>query len=284
MYHPTEMNGDCQCIHQQKNAVNEEGKAQKKHAKQWHCSTSDEAPKCSEFPVSVAHKLAASNRTPHALNRNSKQQRKQKKKEKTEEKGRQKFACIKKSNPAPFFSSFTLFLNSLLSLLLFLVSALVCSRRDFSSSHFFSSPFLFVFFFGALHPFALMTHLSDFSYLDRLVVQAFLLVLILMRIWDHSGFEVFRKKNVRSLKFGITILALSSLFLIILSDAMATRIKYGEGFVDDPEKGIIQAPKDTYSEYNKRLLIPTDLFINLSFTFKSSAEFLLLAFWNFLGR
>jgi len=131
-----------------------------------------------------------------------------------------------------------------------------------------------------------MTHLSDFSYLDRLVMNFFIIIWMLHRVWEIDGFHVFRLQNFKKfrLKTVATGLLLLSISLFIIYDIVATTIKYREGFYVSADHGIIQKPSEYFTTEDKNLLYFTDVLLNLILTFKSSAEFLIIALWNFLSR
>eukprot|EP01006_Ploeotia_vitrea_P039635 TRINITY_DN66361_c9_g3_i3.p1 TRINITY_DN66361_c9_g3~~TRINITY_DN66361_c9_g3_i3.p1 ORF type:complete len:527 (+),score=233.28 TRINITY_DN66361_c9_g3_i3:105-1685(+) len=131
-----------------------------------------------------------------------------------------------------------------------------------------------------------MTHLSDFSYVQRGLGVLFLLV---WSLWQSRRMDRFRSiswANLRNftLKSVALILLLLAMVFSVAYDALSSYIKYQEGFVVD-EHGVIEtAPKSVYSALSTRLLLPTDMMLSLAWSLKNSAVFLLLALYNHVVR
>lgn len=127
-----------------------------------------------------------------------------------------------------------------------------------------------------------MTHLSDFSYLDREVTDILIFIWGISVVWSRTRFALLHPSRIKALhlKSMVTLLLLISLTLMIIYDAMAVYVKYMEGFYDDPDRGIINKPKEHYSKSNHDLIFWIDLTANMAYAVKTSAMFLLMAFWR----
>jgi hypothetical protein len=155
-----------------------------------------------------------------------------------------------------------------------------------------------------------MTHLSDYSYLDRLIPNIMLLLFLLtfcFRVCDAKkdiSFDAFRKGKLQGL---ILLMYLAAMVLVIVYDILATTIKYDEGFTDTcvavnisipvdespfsavgcrlypvetPCRGIITKPSSLFSKVSLRRLAPTDMLWNLACTLRNSGLYMLLAYFN----
>lgn len=128
-----------------------------------------------------------------------------------------------------------------------------------------------------------MTHLSDFSYLDRGISDFFLLLWSLVIVYSRTGFNQLlqpskmRKLNLKSL---VTLLLFLSMIFSVIYDTLGTYIKYEEGFYDDVELGIITKPKSKFSQANYDLIFTVDMMFNITCAFKTSSMFLLMAYWH----
>ncbi|KAK9765377.1 hypothetical protein K7432_006340 [Basidiobolus ranarum] len=132
-----------------------------------------------------------------------------------------------------------------------------------------------------------MTHESDFTYLDRCVCNLAVTVWVLYRIFSSSagisGFIPFRRLLNGDLKPIITLLLTFSLILVITSDALATLVKYQEGFIN-VNTIVISKPKTMWQPINLKLSKIADSLLNFSFAFLTSSLFLLHSFWHFMVK
>eukprot|EP01006_Ploeotia_vitrea_P042651 TRINITY_DN66648_c1_g1_i3.p1 TRINITY_DN66648_c1_g1~~TRINITY_DN66648_c1_g1_i3.p1 ORF type:complete len:478 (+),score=210.79 TRINITY_DN66648_c1_g1_i3:187-1620(+) len=132
-----------------------------------------------------------------------------------------------------------------------------------------------------------LTHLSDYSYLDRGIVDLAIIGWALLHVNRVDGFASIRWQHLRAfrLKTVATIMTFVSLVIMVAYDTIATIFKYDEGFYYDPDTGNIKTmPKTKYSQTNKDLLVPTDMLLNISWSLKNSAVFLLLAMYHHVAR
>ncbi|KAI9136311.1 hypothetical protein BKA69DRAFT_1129202 [Paraphysoderma sedebokerense] len=140
-----------------------------------------------------------------------------------------------------------------------------------------------------------MTHLSDFSYLERGIVDVFILIWMLMRIRNSQNYSSLHPKYLlefltgprRSsppLKLIITYTLVFSLTVMIIYDFLATKMKYEEGFSHIANStNCATKPSATYNTENKFLVDVTNTLLNVAWCSKSTASFLLIAFWSHTG-
>mmetsp|Transcript_32189 Transcript_32189/g.51225 ORF Transcript_32189/g.51225 Transcript_32189/m.51225 type:complete len:1442 (+) Transcript_32189:1312-5637(+) len=150
-----------------------------------------------------------------------------------------------------------------------------------------------------------MTHLSDFSYMQRLVVNTFVIpfifwyVFVLFKGAAYLSMEKVRKFNFKSL---VIVLLVTGMIFTYISDCVSATIKYREGYLDlckgecfPASSGamncsyrvgctdeVITRPADEYIyEDDKGVLREVaNTFWNIGCTLRSSAFFLLIATFN----
>lgn len=125
-----------------------------------------------------------------------------------------------------------------------------------------------------------LTHLSDFSYLDRLMTNFAVIVWMMARAWKADRFSAMSLKNL--LKFRLQTVVLYMLFgaqlAFLVYDGIVTRIKYEEGFYYSAALDKAgPKPSSKYSAHNKDMVFVADATLNVVFTLKNSALFLLIA-------
>ncbi|KAI9137025.1 hypothetical protein BKA69DRAFT_1100821 [Paraphysoderma sedebokerense] len=140
-----------------------------------------------------------------------------------------------------------------------------------------------------------MTHLSDMSYLERPMVLVCVLIWILIRIKNsgdvanlHPKYLINFLKSPRQtttpLKLVITYLVIFSMTVYLATDIIITKFKYEEGYSYNPiTKQCSSKPGADYSPFNKYLVDVTGIMLNVVFCSKSTALFLLIAFWSYTG-
>jgi len=129
-----------------------------------------------------------------------------------------------------------------------------------------------------------MTHLSDFSYLERVSQNVLIAAYILYVIWTVDNFQSFEWRKLKKMehKTIIAIFVLLDIVFFVVYDFIAVDFKYREGFYSNPKTGKIQTkPAARYSEHDKFLADEVcGPLINLSFSLQSSATFLLMAYYQ----
>ncbi|KAH8549177.1 hypothetical protein BGW37DRAFT_445032, partial [Umbelopsis sp. PMI_123] len=132
-----------------------------------------------------------------------------------------------------------------------------------------------------------MTHLSDFSFLQRAVELAFLYVWFLLRMWQIDRFACLRPSRIRQgeLKSILSILILFMVPFQMAYDITSVKIKYEEGFMEIPGTTvIITKPALYWTTADQQLVIPTNYSLCVGFSLQTGSLFLLQCFWNYLAN
>lgn len=124
-----------------------------------------------------------------------------------------------------------------------------------------------------------MTHLSEFSYLSRLVNSVFILTWALLHAysfdrWASLSWSRIRKLSLQSL---VAVLLILSQVLWIVYDSIVARAKYTEGYTINADGRPGPAEIEDYSDYDRQLIDVADVILNFVFAAKNSALLLLLA-------
>ncbi|KAI9270501.1 hypothetical protein BDA99DRAFT_501954 [Phascolomyces articulosus] len=130
-----------------------------------------------------------------------------------------------------------------------------------------------------------MTHLSDFSYLQRCCLEFYITAFLVHRIWTNEKFNCLRPSQIpkMALKSIITYLMIVMMCTQTTWDIISTWIKYKEGFIMRPDNGqIIQKPFAYWDEYHQSFVQPIDYVQCVSFSLQTGVFFLLQCFWNYL--
>ena len=117
-----------------------------------------------------------------------------------------------------------------------------------------------------------MTHLTDYSYLERGMAIFIFGIWAVVHIWSTDKFRVFRWENYqrRDTKTIVTTLLFISMTFSFIYDILGTYVKYAEGFQPkgfniNGEPNCVIRPKSTYSEVDK--VIVTVRLISIPFNF-----------------
>eukprot|EP01006_Ploeotia_vitrea_P042650 TRINITY_DN66648_c1_g1_i2.p2 TRINITY_DN66648_c1_g1~~TRINITY_DN66648_c1_g1_i2.p2 ORF type:complete len:457 (+),score=216.71 TRINITY_DN66648_c1_g1_i2:152-1522(+) len=132
-----------------------------------------------------------------------------------------------------------------------------------------------------------LTHLSDYSYMDRGICDLGILIWSQWHVYKVDGFKSLQWKLIKTfrLKSLATTMVYISLAVMVVYDTIATKFKYEEGFSYNATTGAIKTKSKTkYSQANKDLLVPTDMLLNISWSLKNSAVCLLLAMYHHVAR
>lgn len=126
-----------------------------------------------------------------------------------------------------------------------------------------------------------MTHLSDGSYMQRLVALVIFLLMEIYTVWYRDRFRaICVHKSKHAIKGAATIILLISQILMIAYDALAAYVKYIEGF-SIINGAVLPKPSSAYSLQNQKFIQAANSILNVSWALKTSALFLALAVWNF---
>ncbi|CAG8598189.1 7937_t:CDS:2 [Funneliformis mosseae] len=137
--------------------------------------------------------------------------------------------------------------------------------------------------------------LSDFSYVERAIIEGWVWLWFLQRVWSVDKFASLRWYRIRKfdLKSNITLLILLMLPTQIVFDIVWTYVKYKEGNIVDTSSGII-IPKPAFiivnghkvqiwSNENIILKMITEYMLACSFALQSGTLVLLQTFWSHLA-
>ncbi|KAG2186414.1 hypothetical protein INT43_002852 [Umbelopsis isabellina] len=133
-----------------------------------------------------------------------------------------------------------------------------------------------------------MTHLSDFSFLQRAVSLVFLYVWGGYRIIKLDRLQCMRPSRLKQgeLKSIFTYLVLIGIPAQLYYDFTSIKIKYEEGFMElpgpDNTTEIMTKPEQYWSAADEDLVIPTDYSLCVGFAIQTGTLFLLQCFWQYL--
>ncbi|KAI8991479.1 hypothetical protein BDF20DRAFT_904117 [Mycotypha africana] len=114
-----------------------------------------------------------------------------------------------------------------------------------------------------------MTHLSDFSFLQRAIGSSYVLIWFIYRLHTTGGFACLRFSKIKQGE---------------LKNIVSSKIKYEEGFVRLPTGKIITKPEFLWNQADRDLVIPTDYSLCIGFSLQSGTLLLLQCFWNYLAK
>ncbi|ORY98567.1 hypothetical protein BCR43DRAFT_487753 [Syncephalastrum racemosum] len=132
-----------------------------------------------------------------------------------------------------------------------------------------------------------MTHLTDFSYLQRCVLEVYISAYLLYTIWQNDRFRCLKPSKIIDGELRSIITYLMILMMITQSswDIISTWIKYSEGFLEIPTTGqIITKPFAYWKPEHQRFIQPIDYIECVTFAMQTGVFFLLQCFWNYLSN
>ncbi|KAF9374078.1 hypothetical protein CPB97_000141 [Podila verticillata] len=132
-----------------------------------------------------------------------------------------------------------------------------------------------------------MTHLSDTSYLQRAVSNSWLYGWFLIYIYKWDRFEALRwRRLVRfELRSIVTVMTMVAVALQLVYDIGSARLKYLEGFWQDPKtKEIISKPTQLWTLDDTSHVEPLYYTFACALALESSVFFLLMAFWSYISK
>lgn len=130
-----------------------------------------------------------------------------------------------------------------------------------------------------------MTHLSDFSFLQRMVSFGYLYVWFLYRVWTLDRFSCLLPKRFKQgeLKSIVTLLILFMIPFQLFYDITSVKIKYEEGFANVLGH-VFTKPEVMWTKADKALVIPTEYSLCIGFSLQTGTLVLLQCFWNYLAN
>ncbi|ORX62661.1 hypothetical protein DM01DRAFT_1330790 [Hesseltinella vesiculosa] len=133
-----------------------------------------------------------------------------------------------------------------------------------------------------------MTHLSDFSYLERTFVYVYLGAYLIYSLAKYDRFESLRPSKIFSgeLKSILTILLLLMTLIQATADVTVTYIKYTEGFTAPfGPAGPVMATPYVMWRYDLQMLSDGINYVQcVAFSIETSLFFLVQCFWNYLSN
>ncbi|KAI8069038.1 uncharacterized protein B0P05DRAFT_551300 [Gilbertella persicaria] len=130
-----------------------------------------------------------------------------------------------------------------------------------------------------------MTHLSDFSFLQRMVSFGYLYLWYTYRVWTLDRFTCLHPNKFKQgeLKSIVTMLILFMIPFQLFYDITSVKIKYEEGFANLLGR-IFTKPEVMWTVADKSLVIPTEYSLCIGFSLQTGTLVLLQCFWNYLAN
>ncbi|KAI7899400.1 uncharacterized protein BX663DRAFT_521615 [Cokeromyces recurvatus] len=130
-----------------------------------------------------------------------------------------------------------------------------------------------------------MTHLSDFSYLERCAIWTYISVFLGYSIYIGDRFRCLRLRSIISgeLKSIISVLLILMMLMQFMWDIVSTYVKYDEGFIVY-EGTIITKPFIKWSSTHQRNMMAMDYVECVTFSLQVGVFFLMQSFWNYLSN
>ncbi|KAI8072880.1 hypothetical protein BC940DRAFT_330326 [Gongronella butleri] len=130
-----------------------------------------------------------------------------------------------------------------------------------------------------------MTHLSDYSFLQRMVSLGYLLVWFVYRVWKLDQFKCLNPQRFRQgeLKSVVTALILVMIPFQLYYDVMSCKIKYEEGFAS-VFGHVFTKPETMWTKADQELVVPTNYSLCVGFSLQTGTLLLLQCFWNYLAN
>ncbi|KAK4515897.1 uncharacterized protein ATC70_010855 [Mucor velutinosus] len=132
-----------------------------------------------------------------------------------------------------------------------------------------------------------MTHLSDFSYLQRCALEVYMGVFLFYRVWSNDRMRCLHPKRIFAgeLRSIITVLYILMLVMQTSWDVVSTWIKYTEKFIVIPGTDkIISKPFDYWSKEHQDVAQAMDYVECVNLSMQTGVFFLLQCFWNYLSN
>ncbi|ORZ26240.1 hypothetical protein BCR42DRAFT_401858 [Absidia repens] len=131
-----------------------------------------------------------------------------------------------------------------------------------------------------------MTHLSDFSYLQRDAQEIYLSAFLLLRMWQADGFKCLSPRRV--INGELRSIVTWFMFLLMIAQAswdfLCTYIKYTEGFMQVSPDVIISKPFEYWAPSNQDPIEVMNYIQCVTFSLQVSILLLLQCFWNYLSN
>ncbi|KAI9280063.1 hypothetical protein BY458DRAFT_531909 [Sporodiniella umbellata] len=106
-----------------------------------------------------------------------------------------------------------------------------------------------------------MTHLSDYSFLQRATGLSYIYLWYIYRMYKTEGYKCLSFDNI-----------------------LSCRVKYQEGYVQVGPGHIITKPEILWTKADKEIIVPTNYSICIGFSLQTGTLLLLQCFWNYLMK
>ncbi|KAI9307952.1 hypothetical protein BJ944DRAFT_261080 [Cunninghamella echinulata] len=130
-----------------------------------------------------------------------------------------------------------------------------------------------------------MTHLSDFSFLQRMVSLGYLSAWFGYRVWKLDRFRCLSPQRFRQgeLKSVVTALILVMIPFQLYYDVTSCKIKYEEGFAN-VFGHVFTKPETMWTKADRDLVVPTNYSLCIGLSLQTGTLLLLQCFWNYLAN
>ncbi|CAO3610054.1 unnamed protein product [Cunninghamella blakesleeana] len=130
-----------------------------------------------------------------------------------------------------------------------------------------------------------MTHLSDFSFLQRMVSLTYLSAWFVYRVWKLDRFRCLSPEQFRQgeLKSVVTALILIMIPFQLYYDVTSCKIKYEEGFAS-VFGHVFTKPETMWTKADQELVVPTNYSLCIGLSLQTGTLLLLQCFWNYLAN
>ncbi|KAI7857998.1 hypothetical protein BDC45DRAFT_499841 [Circinella umbellata] len=130
-----------------------------------------------------------------------------------------------------------------------------------------------------------MTHLSDFSFLQRAVSLIYFYLWYFYRVYSLDGFQCLKPSRFRQgeLKSIVSLLIFIMVPFQLYYDIVSCKIKYEEGFASIFGH-IFTKPEAMWTQADKELVVPTDYSLCVGLSLQTGTLLLLQCFWNYLAN
>jgi len=131
-----------------------------------------------------------------------------------------------------------------------------------------------------------MTHLSDFSFLGRAVVEVYIFIFLMYHVWSIDKFHCLHPRKIFSgeLKSVVTLMMLVMMPCQAFYDFETTKIKYTVGFTQIEPGVIISTPYQLWPQNFKDFVPAMDYMESVTFSLQTGIFFLLQCFWSYLSN
>ncbi|KAI9254826.1 hypothetical protein BY458DRAFT_589350 [Sporodiniella umbellata] len=129
-----------------------------------------------------------------------------------------------------------------------------------------------------------MTHLSDYSFLQRVIGLSYIYLWYLFRIHQTSGYTALARLRQGEMKAVVSLLILFMIPFQLYYDIVSCTVKYREGFVQQPDLLLVPKPESFWTQAHQQMVTPINYSICIGFSLQTGTLLLLQCFWNHLTK